>query len=167
MPTYKAEALVYKRRILDEKNTLITAFTDKGKKLLKVQNVLLKKIYLSSFAHVNLIISERNGIDRIYDSEVIDSFNDLAQDINKMKLAGYYFGIIDRLSLADDNNLELFKVLCKYLYLLKKETQTDSQTDFEKDVLRAEGIYSEDVTNLDFEVIIDGYSKGVFHNDQT
>jgi len=165
MATYQVEALIYRRKALDEKNTLITAFTPLGKKLFKVNNTLLKKVYLSAYAHVQLIASQRSGLDRIYDSEVIDSFKVFAADIEQMKLAGYFYSVLDQLTLVDDHNSDLYHVLLKYLNILKNEKNQLIKNDFEREVLQTEGIYSADVTNKDFEVIIDGYRKGVFHED--
>jgi recombinational DNA repair protein (RecF pathway) len=164
MATYKTEALIYKRKAFDDRNTVITAFTPSGKSFFKASNSLLKKIYLSPYAHVGLIASERSGMDRIYDSELIADFKQLAADLEMMKLAGYFYQIIDKLSIMDDPNNQLYQVLHKYLYLLKDKQKLDIKEEFEKAVLLAEGIYSRNVTNQNFEVIIDGYRKGVFHD---
>ena len=86
MATYHSEAVVYKRQFHDSKNSLIIAFTDRGKKALTVSNPVLKKSYLTAYAHVRMMVSERNGRDRIYESEVIDSFKSLASSIEKMKM---------------------------------------------------------------------------------
>jgi DNA repair protein RecO (recombination protein O) len=113
---YRTDAIILRRSDFGEADRLLTVFTpDRGKLRLMAKGV--RKITSRKAGHVELfmltdmLIAHGRTWDIISQAEVVESYRDLREDLDKTSLAYYLAELMDRFTEEHDPNQPLFELL--------------------------------------------------------
>lgn len=131
MPLVKTRGVVIKQINLGEADKIITLFTDKMGKIQAVAHGARKpksKLLSSTqnFCYGEYVLYKGKSLYTINQAEIIQSFQELLDDLYTLTYVSYMLELVDVLTQNDETNIELFALLLKCMYLM-----TDKSVDRE------------------------------------
>lgn len=113
---YRTDAIIIRRSDFGEADRLLTVFTpDRGKLRLMAKGV--RKITSRKAGHVELfmltdmLIAQARTWDIISQAEIVESYRNLREDLDKTSHAYYVAELVDRITEEHDANAPLFELL--------------------------------------------------------
>lgn len=127
MPLIKTQGIVMKHINLGEADKIITLFTDKLGKVQVVAHGARKprsKLMSSAqvFCYGEYVLYKGKSLYTIDQSEIIESFQGLTEDLYALTYVSYMIELVDVLTMNDEENVELFGLLLKSMYLMEDDT---------------------------------------------
>jgi len=166
MPTYKTKGIVIKKYPLNDNDQIIRIFTRDRGKLQAAVNKLDKNIFkfglaLDLFSESDLIISQRKGLDVIYNAEISYYNKNFRENYDLYQLASYYIEIISKIVSEGQANPEIYDLLNSSLSTLNNNSHLQKEKNkFQLQVLKTEGLLAEDkaqITSGEFNKILSAY----------
>ena len=122
--SYSSEGIVLSRKNYSEADRILIIYSKyHGKTSLLAKGVRKpkskKRGSLEIFSHIKFSAVKGKGIDLITESELIDSFSGVRQDLRKVSLAYYFMEVVARLTRDEEKNDELFNLIIEYLNRLR------------------------------------------------
>lgn len=129
--SYHAQAVVIGHIEFGEADRILSLFTyEKGKISVIAKGV--RKIHsrkaghLEPFTRVNLFLAKGRNLDIITQAEIIDSYNGLREDLERIGQAAYVVEVLDRFTYEEGQNIGLFRLLVATLGNLEKYPNTET-----------------------------------------
>lgn len=122
---YSSKAIVLSRKKYSEADRIITLFTrDYGKVVVLAKGVRKpssrKRGSLEVFSLISFSATRGKGLDIITESELIESFQLMRDDIKKVSVAYFFVEVVDKLVHEDEPHSDLFNLLAEYFDSLTK-----------------------------------------------
>ncbi|AYD40972.1 DNA repair protein RecO [Clostridium fermenticellae] len=126
MSVIKTRALVIKTQDIKEKDKLVWLFSEKLGKISTIAKGSKKsksKLFSTTlqFCYGDYIVHKGRNFYVINDSFIIDSFQDLLQDLDLITYASYFCELIDISMSDEESNYQLFRYLVTAFYLLRNK----------------------------------------------
>ncbi|MDP3014285.1 MAG: DNA repair protein RecO [Candidatus Subteraquimicrobiales bacterium] len=127
MAIYKTKGIVLKTHKLGEADKIITILSDSRGKIRAVAKGLRKTVSrfggrLEPFTYVNLVLYEGRNLDTINQVDIIESFKEIRDDLDKVTYGSAMLDLADKLVLEGERDNTLFFLLIKALKaLLERE----------------------------------------------
>jgi DNA repair protein RecO (recombination protein O) len=120
MATYKTKGIIIKRRDLGEADRILTIFTNEYGKISVVAKGVRKTLsklggHLELFYKVDLILAEGKSMDLVTSVTIVDDYNNIRGDLNKITACHHIAEIVDRLLGDSQDNFEVFSLICDTL----------------------------------------------------
>jgi len=129
--SYHAQAVVIGHIEFGEADRILRLFTyEKGKISAIAKGV--RKIHsrkaghLEPFTRVNLFLAKGRNLDIITQAEIIESYNGLREDLERIGQAAYVVEVLDRFTYEEGQNIGLFRLLVMTLSNLEKYINTET-----------------------------------------
>jgi DNA repair protein RecO (recombination protein O) len=139
--SYKLQAIVLKRVNFSEADRLVTVFSrSHGKLKLIAKGVRRltsrKKGHLELFTLSKLQITKAKSIDIITEAETIESFANLRQNLNRVRIGYLMAELIEQLTAEGQEHQEIYTLLLDSLTTLNSSSASqDFILNFEKELL--------------------------------
>ncbi len=144
----KSEAIILKRSDYGETSLIVTFYT---KKLGKLTGILKgvrsdDKKYRSSFEnfslnHIVFYCKSTNSLNLVTECELIDSFQEVRKDLEKIRLATYFINLIDKSTQLNYANSDIFDLcMCSLKFLEEYQNLDKLVRIFEIKLLVANGL---------------------------
>ncbi len=148
MRSFKTEGVVIKRRNLGEADRILTVFTKHhGKITISAKGV--RRITSKRSGHIELLnlvsmsLYKGRTVSTLTEVETINNFSDIKSDLKSCGLAYHICELIDGLCAENQENYQVFSLLCSVLSKLSIADDVPSVVAaFEKDLLTALGFAS-------------------------
>ncbi len=145
MRSYKTTGVVIKRRNVGEADRLLTVFTKHhGKITIKAKGV--RKISSRRSGHIELLnlvsmsLYKGRVVSTLTEVETIDNFSNIKENLKSCGLAYHVCELIDSLCAENQENYQVFSLLCDVLSKLEESNDhTELISVFEKELLNALG----------------------------
>ncbi len=148
MRNFRTEGIIVKRHNLGEADRIITVFTPQfGKISIKAAGV--RKITSKRSAHIELLnqsilsLYKGSGMYVLTEVKMIEDFQDLKKDFNKIGLAYHLCELVDCLCPENQENYAVFSLLKKTLLQIAQKEEVmfvNTATDFDEYTLGTFGI---------------------------
>ncbi|MEY7998959.1 DNA repair protein RecO [Clostridium sp. Mt-5] len=146
MTIFKTRAVIIKTQDIKESDKLVWLFTEKlGKISTIARGVKKSKNSLFSttlqFCYGDYVLYKGRSLYVIDESSLIDSFQDLLNDLNDLTYASYFCELVDIAMNDGENSEEMFRCLVTSFYLMRSHA-VDIETlarAFELKILQATG----------------------------
>lgn len=146
--TFSSKAIVLGRRNYGEADRIVRLFTrDYGKVSLIAKGVRRpksrKKGALEVFSLLKFSGVRGKGFDIMTEAEIVNNFSNIREDLKKVSVAYFYLETIDKLTRDEEENIQVFDLIRKYLIALDKSgvgTKTQRMS-FIKDTLTVLGYW--------------------------
>lgn len=127
MPLVKVQGIVLKHINLGEADKIITLFTDKLGKISAVAHGARKpksRVMSSTqvFSYCEYVLYKGKSLYTINQSEIKESFQQVLKDLYTLTYCSYLTELVDTLTQEGENNVELFRLLLKTMYMMTEET---------------------------------------------
>jgi len=160
MNTYKTEGVVLKKRNFGEADRILTLFS---KHFGKIQ-ILAKGIRkttsrksgsLELFNQVRIFVARGKNLDIVTEAEVVNSFSSWRKDLKKIALAYYYSELVDKLTVEESPNEEVFDLLTNSFINLSQEFQ--DRKIFARSLLEETGFWpkGKEIDRIDLDNFIE------------
>ncbi len=144
---YTSEGVVLVRKNYGEADRILTVFSkDFGKLPLMAKSVRRpasrKRGGIEVFSHIKFQAVSGKGMDLITEVEVINSFNEIRADLNKVSVSYYFCEVVGKITNEKETNREVFLILLKYLNRLISENKLKTlRNEFAREVLVTLGFW--------------------------
>ena len=126
---YRSEAVILRRSDYGEADRLLTLLTPGGKRrvLAKGARKTVSRLagHIELFSHATVLLAVGRTFDILTGSSLLDSYDQLRSDLNRISAAYYATELIDRLIEEDDENQLAFELLVETLGELDRATTLD------------------------------------------
>jgi DNA repair protein RecO (recombination protein O) len=162
---YKLQGIVIGKKAINDWDLLVSLYTrEKGKikcvsKKAKKSSETMAKLEI--FNENDFLLSERNGLDVIYQIDLLKQNLTLRTDFKRYTLANDFVIIINSITPLEHKNNLLYELLEKSLQMLNDgQKKRIVREYFQNTLLKIEGILAKDkkVTDMEFREIIKEYS---------
>lgn len=82
-----------------------------------------KRGALNDFCHIKFLAVAQKGLDLVTETELINNYSDLRDDLKKISVAYFFCETIDKLTRDEEENTMLFNLFLSYLEKLEKENK--------------------------------------------
>ena len=125
METFKVEAVVLRTDDFGDANRVVTLFTKEyGKLEANAYGCRRSRSPLSGamqmFNHISAEISRGSKVDTIREADILNFYDALTKDLERLAYASFLFEIINRMTFPRQSELETFDLLIKSLPALNK-----------------------------------------------
>ena len=104
-----------------------------------------KRGHIESFSYIKFSVSETTGIPLITETETIDNFSSLRQDLKKISVAYFFLETVSRLTRETESHSEAFEILLEYLKKLEESQNTRQlRNEFTNQILVSLGFWPKD-----------------------
>ena len=108
------------------------------------------------FSKVNFSLNRNHGMGVITEVMMLDSFNEIRGNLNKVALAYYYCEVVNKITREWEEYLNIFEILDKYLVRLKISDQLKKERlSFLHELLTEAGFWPQDRLLKDPDVFIE------------
>nr|WP_206154832.1 DNA repair protein RecO [Clostridium muellerianum] len=126
MSIFKTRAVVIKTQDIKESDKLVWLFSEKLGKISTIAKGSKKssnKLFTNTlqFCYGDYVVYKGKSLYVINESSVIDSFQELLNDLDTLTYASYFCEIIDISMQDEESNRDLFKLLITAFYLIKNK----------------------------------------------
>lgn len=126
MSLVKVQGVVLKNINLGESDKIITIFTDKLGKIDAAAHGARKpksKLMASTqpFCYAEYILYSGKNLYTISQSSIIESFQSLLMDLDKLAYGSYFLELIDSLNEKEEKNVSMLALLLKIFYILTND----------------------------------------------
>ncbi len=159
MNLIKTEAIILSAKYFLEKDKLLTIFSPilgKCKVLARGSKMAGR---LEATNHVQLILYKGKSFLGINQCDLVAAFPNIRTDFNKISLIFYFFDIVQKATVFDQNNTPLFELLLSML------AQVDLASDlnavralFQNRFLQIEGLLKSPLSDTEFRIRFQEYS---------
>ncbi|MFZ5366456.1 MAG: DNA repair protein RecO [Patescibacteria group bacterium] len=149
MATYKTEGIILKRRNFGEADRILTIYTKHFGKI----SVLAKGIRkptskkspsLELFNWVKILVSQGKNLDIVSECQTVRAFRSWRKDLKKVGLAFYFCELVERLTVENVKNKQIFNLLAGSLLGLEKADGASlkrAARNFEQRILEETGFW--------------------------
>ena len=125
MDTYTVEAVVLRTDDFGDANRVVTLFTKEfGKIEVNAYGCRRSRSPLSGalqmFNHITANLSRGTKVDTIREADIINFYDTLTADLERLAYASFLFEIVNRMTLPRQRELETFKLLIKSLPVMSR-----------------------------------------------
>lgn len=130
--TFKTEAIVFKKRSLLNKDTLVTLFTEKYGKI-NVTAYGIKKITSRRLPHnetgnlLKAIIYKKNNRFYLQETQLTSVFSQIKKDRQKINYLYFLFFILDRLLPENQEEIAIYNITKQFLIEISKSPTFNEQ----------------------------------------
>ncbi len=130
MAIYKTKGIVLKSHKLGESDKIITILSGNKGKIRAVAKGLRKTISrfggrLEPFTYVNLVLYEGRNLDTINQVDIIESFKEIRDDLDKVVYGSAVLDLADKLAMENERESTLFNLLYKALKALSSSKNSE------------------------------------------
>lgn len=160
MATYKTEGVILKRSNYGEADRILTIYTKHYGKIKAIAKGVRKITSrkggnLELFNHCVLFLAKGRNLDIITEAQAINSFSRLGDNLEKAATAFYLVELVDQLTPEEQVNRQVFDLLVETLAKLSKCQTAQLTADFEIDLLKLLGFWSDAVDIKDVKSYIE------------
>lgn len=157
---FSSYGIVLSRRYHSEADAIITLLTDDYGKISVVAKGIKKltsrkRGSVEPFSEIKFSAVETSGMAILTETEIIQSFAKIREDLKKISVAYYFSELINKVSMEDGNHENLYVLLLDYLKKLEKTDKLKTlRFNFAKDLLVNLGFWPEEqeMNDVDFNV---------------
>lgn len=148
MANYKAKGIILKRSNFGEADRLLTIFTDRFGKIKAIAKGIRKQSsklsgHLEPFCLSSLVIAEGRNFDIITESEIINCYFSLRNDLSQTNISYYISELVDKFTAEKEKHEDIFELLKKTLENINISNKEILLPYFELNILAAAGFYPE------------------------
>ena len=160
MSTYKTEGVILKRSNYGEADRILTIYTKHYGKIRAIAKGVRKITSrkggnLELFNHCVLFLAKGRNLDIITEVQVVNSFSRLSPDLEKTAGAFYLVELVDQLTPDGQVNRRVFDLLVSTLAKLSDCQTAQLTADFEVNLLRLLGFWSDKIDKRDVRSYIE------------
>src|SRR5438874_12347061 len=127
---YKSEAIVIKRINLGEADKILTVFTPSFGKLRVVAKGVRKVSsrlagHVELFTRSQMLLAKGRNLDIVTQSETVDAFRPLHDDLSRLARASYAAELLDKLTPDALENYPAYKLIVETFQLLSTDADPD------------------------------------------
>ncbi len=159
--TYSSEAIVLFRKNYKEADRIIFLFSKKYGKLKLIAKGIRKiksrkRGHLEVFSKLKFIASKTKAMDIITEAEIINDYNKIRNNLNKLTLAYYFCEVVEKITREDEAVDSVYFLLDNFLKKLEDESDLKKlRLKFVQQILLDMGYISELEQIKDMDIILD------------
>lgn len=159
--TYSSEAIVLFRKNYKEVDRIIFLFSKKYGKLKLIAKGIRKiksrkRGHLEVFSKLKFIASKTKALDIITEAEIINDYNKIRNNLNKLTLAYYFCEVVEKITREDEAIDSVYFLLDNFLKKLEEENDLKKlRLEFVQQILLDMGYISELEETKDMDIILD------------
>lgn len=163
--TYSSEGFVIGRRKFGEADRILVLFTkDFGKKSFIAKGVRKltsrKRGGIEIFSQIKFSGVHSGSLDIITEVEVVDSYNAIRTQLNRVSVAYFFCEVIGRVTQDEQKHLEVFDILKKYFYKLETSRNLKKlRQDYIAEVLTAIGFWPKDKKMVNADAVLESVTE--------
>jgi DNA repair protein RecO (recombination protein O) len=148
MPSHKYTGIILRRTNLGEADRIVTAFSkESGKVKFVAKGARRTKSKLAGgielFCKTNLMINDGKNLDILTSSEIVKNYLGLKPNLEKLKLASFIAEVINKLTLDNNPNSEIFSLADSVLNRILEVDEARLKIYFITNFLSLSGILPE------------------------
>lgn len=165
--TKKLEAIILNTKPFGEKDRLVEIFSreqGRQKAIAKSAATLKSKLrgHIEPTSHVEIVLYQGKSLDLITEAQTITAFPEIRTSWDRLQLAGYFLQVVRNVTVEHQHNPQLFDILQTALHQANSHPDTAGiKAFFERELLKAEGVWDENWEQTGFETQINSYCERV------
>lgn len=121
---YSSEGIVLARRSYSEADRILVVYSRNYGKISFIAKGVRKpksrkRGSLEVFSHIKFSAARGKNLDIIEEAEIIDSFQSIRKNLEKVAVAYYFMEVVGRVTREDEKNERFFTLILEYLQDLK------------------------------------------------